>query len=73
MANTYYSDEFKKMAVELVAISKQSTISTTKSLNVPIKTFEKWITAYNKNNKVFDSDYMSPHEIIQKYKKESLN
>lgn len=69
MANSYYSNEFKKMATELVIISKQSTIKTAQDLKIPLKTFEKWITAYNKNNKVFDSDYITPEQQIQKLKK----
>ena len=69
MSNTYYSTEFKKMATELVVIAKQSTIKTANDLNIPLKTFEKWITAYNKNNKIFDSDYISPDELIQNLKK----
>lgn len=69
MANSYYSTEFKKMAVELVLISKQSTSDTAKQLNIPLKTFEKWITAYNKNNHIFDSDYISPEQQIQSLKK----
>jgi transposase-like protein len=73
MANTYYSTEFKKMATELIVISKQSTSKTAKDLNIPLKTLEKWITAYNKNNKIFDSDYISPEQQIQSLKKELLN
>lgn len=69
MANTYYSNEFKKMALDLIKISKQSTIKTAKDLNIPLKTLEKWITAYNKNNKIFDSDYMNPQQEIQSLKK----
>lgn len=69
LANTYYDNDFKKMAVELVLISKQSTSKTADDLKVPLKTFEKWITAYNKNNKIFDSDYISPEQQIQKLKK----
>lgn len=69
MASTYYSNDFKKMAVELVVIGKDSTSKTADNLNIPLKTFEKWITAYNKNNKVFDSDYISPQEQIAKLKK----
>ena len=71
LANTYYSNEFKKMATELVLIGKESTTSTAKRLNIPLKTFEKWITAYNKNNRVFDSDYISPEEQIKKLKKQN--
>lgn len=69
MANTYYSPEFKKMATELVILARESTLETAKKLNIPLKTFEKWITAYNKNNKVFDSDYVSPEEQIRSLKK----
>lgn len=69
MANTHYSTEFKKMATELVIIGKQSTIKNAEDLNIPLKTFEKWITAYNKNNKVFDCDYISPEEQIKNLKK----
>ena len=53
------------MATELVCVSKQSTIKTAKDLNIPLKTLEKWITAYNKDNKIFDSDYISPNQQIQ--------
>ena len=69
MANTYYSREFKKMAVELVAIAKQSTSKTADDLKIPLKTFEKWITAYNKNDKVFDGDFVSKDEQIKNLKK----
>lgn len=69
MATSYYSTEFKKMATELVCVSKQSTIKTAKDLNIPLKTLEKWITAYNKDNKIFDSDYISPNQQIQTLKK----
>lgn len=69
LATTFYSTEFKKMAVELIKISGQSTIKTAKDLNIPLKTLEKWITAYNKNSKIFDSDYITPEQEIQKLKK----
>ena len=69
MANTYYSKDFKKMAVELIFVSHQSTIKTANDLNISLKTLEKWITAYNKNNKVFDSDYINPEQQIQSLKK----
>ena len=69
MANSFYSNDFKKMAVELVVISKQSTIKTARDLHIPLKTFEKWITAYNKNHHCFDSDYISPEQQIIKLKK----
>lgn len=69
MANTYYSNDFKKMAAELIVLQKESTIKTANDLNIPLKTLEKWITAYNKNNKCFDSDYITPEQQIQTLKK----
>ncbi len=69
MANTYYSNEFKKMAIELIKNAKNSTIKTAKDLNIPLKTLENWITAYNKNNNIYDSDYVNPQQEIQNLKK----
>lgn len=69
MANTFYSNEFKKMAVDLIKIFKHSTIKTAEDLNIPLKTLEKWITSFNKNNNVFDSDYIDPQQQIHSLKK----
>lgn len=69
MATTHYSNDFKKTAVELIKVANQSTTKTAEELNIPLKTLEKWITAYNKNNKVFDSDFLSPQKEIQSLKK----
>lgn len=50
------------MAVDLIKIFKHSTIKTAEVLNIPLKTLEKWITSFNKNNNVFDSDYIDPQQ-----------
>ena len=57
------------MAIDLIKVSKQSTSKTADDLNIPLKTLEKWITAYNKNNHIFDSNYKNPEEEIQSLKK----
>ena len=67
--NTFYDKDFKKMAVELITISKASTLKTSKDLNIPLKTLEKWITAYHKNPHIFDDNYISPEQQIQSLKK----
>lgn len=59
-----YSRDFKKMIVELIKLENHSTIKTAEQFNVPLKTLENWITAYNKNNHCFDPDYVSPEERI---------
>ena len=45
------------------------TFLSKKLLTFTLKTLEKWITAYNKDNKIFDSDYISPNQQIQTLKK----
>lgn len=69
MANNFYSIELKKMATELVVLSNQSTSKTAQDLHIPLKTLEKWITSYHKDNHVFDSDYVSPAQQIATLKK----
>lgn len=56
------------MAVELIK-NGASTMKTAEDLNVPLKTLENWITAYNKDPHVFDQDYISPQDKIKKLEK----
>lgn len=67
MAKNYKRD-FKKMAVELVVKEEQSTSKTARDLQIPLKTFEKWITAYNKNPHCFDDNYISKEQQISQLK-----
>lgn len=64
-----YSLDFKKMAVELVK-NGASTTKTAQELNIPLKTFENWITAYNKNPHIFDADFVSPQDTIKTLQKQ---
>lgn len=63
-----YNLDFKKMAVELIK-NGASTLKTANDLNVPLKTLENWITAYNKDSHIFDPDYVSPQEEIRRLNK----
>lgn len=45
-----YTYEFKKKLCKMVCINHNSTCKTVKGYGVPLKTLEKWITAYNINN-----------------------
>lgn len=65
-----YDFSFKKTVVDLIVNHGHSTLKTAKEFNIPLKTLEKWITAYNKNNDVFDVDDFSPQAEINKLKKE---
>lgn len=66
-----YSRDFKKMTVELIKLQGHSTIKTAEEFNVPLKTLENWITAYNKDEHCFDENYISPQEQIAKLQKEN--
>ena len=65
-----YDNNFKSMIVSLIVKEKHSTIKTAKQFDVPLKTLEKWITSYNKDSRVFDSDYKSQSQIIEDLKKQ---
>ena len=64
-----YDNNFKSMIVNLICNEKHSTIKTAEQFDIPLKTVEKWITSYNKDSKVFDSDYKSQAQIISDLKK----
>ena len=49
-----YNRELKKRICESICINRASTLKTANEFNIPIKTLEKWITAYNKDNHCFD-------------------
>lgn len=52
--NMHYSIELKKKLCEQICINGNSTIKTAEEYNIPLKTLEKWITAFNKDNHCFD-------------------
>ena len=49
-----YNRELKKQLCENICINGHSTLKTANEFNIPIKTLEKWITAFNKDNHCFD-------------------
>lgn len=49
-----YSRELKKKLCEGICLNGLSTLKTANEYNIPIKTLEKWITAFNKDNHCFD-------------------
>ena len=64
-----YDNNFKSMIVNLICIEKHSTINTALNFNIPLKTVEKWITAFNKDNHCFDQDYLSSAKQIDLLKR----
>lgn len=65
-----YDNNFKSMLVNLIVNEKHSTMKTAEQFDIPLKTLEKWITAYNKDNKVFDANYKTQAQIIDDLKKQ---
>ena len=49
-----YNRELKKDVCEKICINGNSTIKTANEFGIPIKTIEKWITAFNKDKHCFD-------------------
>lgn len=64
-----YDNNFKSMIVNLIINEKHSTIRTAEQFDIPLKTVEKWITAYHKDNRCFDADYKSQAQIIDDLKR----
>ena len=65
-----YSNDLKSMIVNFICVERRSTIKTAEQFDIPLKTIEKWITAYNKDNKCFDADYKTQSQIIDDLKRE---
>lgn len=64
-----YDNDFKSMIVNLIVNENHSTIKTAQLFDIPLKTLEKWITSYNKNHNVFNSNYLSQAQQIDLLKK----
>ena len=66
-----YDRNFKSMIINLIVNEKHSTSATAKQFDIPLKTLEKWITAYNKDHNVFNEDYLSKEQPIIELKKKN--
>lgn len=68
-----YTYSLKKEICERICFNRESTIKTAKEYGIPLKSIEKWITAYNKNNNCFDShDSNLCHYIISQKESDDL-
>lgn len=55
--NVHYNLDLKKKLCTDICIHGKSTIQTAHEYNIPLKTLEKWITAFNKDNHCFDPKF----------------
>lgn len=51
-----YSNDLKRKICFDICVSRKPTLKTANEYGIPIKTLEKWITAYNKDNHCFDEE-----------------
>lgn len=49
-----YSNELKNKICIRICKNKESTSKVAKEADIPLKTVEKWVTAYYKDSNVFD-------------------
>lgn len=77
--NMHYNTELKKKVCEEICLKKASTIKTAQSYNIPLKTLEKWITAFNKDQHCFDpkielvNDFKIIHDFDFSYNYDDLS
>lgn len=54
-----YDKNFKALVVSEIKDKGGSTSKVAEKFGVPLKTVEKWVTAFNKDNSVFSDGYIS--------------
>lgn len=69
-----YDNYLKYAIVNLICNHNQSTSKIAAQFDIPLKTVENWITAYNKDNFCFFDSYQNQEKILEslKYKIELL-
>lgn len=60
-----YNNALKRLLCDEVCLHGKSTIKTAEKYDVPLKTFENWITAYRKNTHCFDEDDSNDLKLFQ--------
>ncbi len=67
-----YSYELKNYIVKRIVEQHYSTSLTAMEFNIPLKTLEKWITAYNKNPNCFTNEFIvekqDVSQLMKKYR-----
>lgn len=67
-----YSYELKNYIVKRIVEQHYSTSLTAMEFDIPLKTLEKWITAYNKNPNCFTNEFIvekqDVSQLMKKYR-----
>lgn len=71
----HYNTELKKKLCEEICFNRASTIKTAEDFNIPLKTLEKWITAFNKDNTCFDpkAQFINDFKLIDETKEDNYD
>lgn len=64
-----YDDEFKRLIIRLSVKEKMPREQIKRDYGVNIKTFEKWITRYYKDNDAYDVDKERAEEKVKRLEK----
>ena len=64
-----YSYDFKDYIARRIVVDKHSTSLTAMEFDIPIKTVEKWVSAYNKNPKCFSGEFIVEKQDVSKLMK----
>ena len=59
-----YSLSLKKEITQEICVNGKSTLKTAQDYGIPLKTVEKWITAFNKDRHCFDSSNKKSNLLI---------
>lgn len=68
--NKKYDKQLKTSVVQEICELGKSTSKTAQKYNIPLKTVENWVTAYNKDPHVFETISLSDAERIKELEKE---
>lgn len=68
--STIYDIKLKATVVYEICVAGKSTSKTAKEYGIPVKTVEKWVTAYNKNPNVYNTSNLTDSERIKELEKE---
>ena len=67
--NSVYCIDLKRKLCTEVCLNGKSTIKIAHEYHIPLKTLEKWITAFYKDPHIFEENYLSKKKTIDGTKK----
>lgn len=74
MPKSVYSNHLRRLICHKICDLKESTSKISIEYQIPLKTVEKWVTAYNKNRHVYDypDNYIANQAKLRKSRYDNL-